>query len=91
MFGYANPVFFVFLIALVPCAIGGVMAANRGRNVLAWCLLSALFPPLLLFIFFARPLCAVEGKYRKCCKCGNLIKWREPVCSYCQSEQAESV
>lgn len=85
---YVKPAFFIFLIVLVPGAIGGFMAANRGRKVPAWYLLCALFPPLLLFIYFARPLCEVEGKFRRCSHCRELIRWREPVCKYCRSEQA---
>jgi len=89
MIEYIKPAFFVFLIVIVPSVVGGIMAANRGRKVVGWCLLCALFPPLLLYIYFARPLCEVEGKYRKCSNCGALFKWDEPVCSYCRSAQAE--
>lgn len=39
-----------------------LVAANRGRNVIAWSLLCALFPPLLVVIYFSKPLCEVEGK-----------------------------
>ena len=87
MFEYVKPAFSVFLIVIAAGVVGGVMAANRGRKVVGWCLLCALFPPLLLYIFFARPLCEVEGKFRKCSNCGELFKWDEPVCSYCRSAQ----
>lgn len=87
MFEYVKPAFLVFLIVVVPCVVGGIMAANRGRNVVGWCLLCALFPPLLLYVYFARPLCEVEGKFRKCSICGKLIKWGEPVCPHCRSAQ----
>lgn len=85
MLEYIKPAFLVFLVLIVPGVTGGVMAANRCRNVVAWCLLCALFPPLLLYIYFAGPLCAVEGKYRNCSGCGKLFKWAEPVCPYCRS------
>ena len=62
MFGYVKPVFLGFLILIVSGAIGGCLAANRGRSVIAWCLLCALFPPLLLVIYFTRPRSQVEGK-----------------------------
>ena len=84
---YVKPAFFIFLIVLVPGVIGGILAANRGRMVAGWCLLCALFPPLLLLIYFAKPLCEVEGKFRRCSKCGEYIKWHEPVCKYCRSVQ----
>lgn len=87
MFEYVKPAFFLFLIVIVSGVIGGVMAANRGRKVVVWCLLCALFPLLLLYIYFAKPLCEVEGMFRKCSNCGELFKWDEPVCSYCRSAQ----
>lgn len=85
MLDYVKPAFLVFMVVIVAGATGGVMAANRCRNVAVWCLLSALFPPLLLYIYFAGPLCEVEGKFRKCSGCGKLFKWDEPVCPYCRS------
>lgn len=85
MIEYVKPAFIVFLIVIVPGVIGGIMAANRGRKVAGWCLLCALFPPLLLYIYFARPLCEVEGKFRKCSNCGELFKWGKPVCPCCRS------
>ncbi len=87
MFEYIKPAFLVFLIVIVPGVVGGVLAANRGRKVVGWCLLCALFPPLLLFVYFAKPLCEVEGKFRKCSNCGKLITWDEPICTYCRSAQ----
>ncbi|MGB9080527.1 MAG: hypothetical protein WCD00_04450 [Desulfuromonadaceae bacterium] len=87
MFEYVKPAFSVFLIVVVSGVVGGVMAANRGRKVAGWCLLCALFPPLLLYLYFARPLREVEGKFRKCSNCGALFKWDEPACPYCRSAQ----
>lgn len=85
---YVKPVFFVLMIVLlVPAISGGVMAANRGRMVAVWSLLCALLPPLLLLLYFARPLREVEGKYRRCPGCGELLTWRAPVCKYCHAAQ----
>lgn len=88
---YVKPVFFVLMVVLlVPAISGGVMAANRGRMVAVWSLLCALLPPLLLLLYFARPLREVEGKYRRCPGCGELLKWRDPVCKYCHAAQVAS-
>lgn len=87
MSGYVKPVLFLFMVVLVAGMTGGFMAADRGRKVVAWCLLCALLPPFLLLLYFARPLCEVEGIFRKCSKCGELIKYRATVCKYCRSEQ----
>lgn len=86
---YVKPVFSLFLIILGAGISGGIMAANRGRNVPVWCLLCALLPPFLLFLYFARPLREIEGIVKKCPKCGGLIKMRAPVCRYCKSSATE--
>ena len=86
---YVKPVFSLFLIILCAGISGGIMAANRGRNVSVWCLLCVLLPPFLLFLYFARPLREIEGIVKKCSKCGELIKMHAPVCRYCKSSQTE--
>ena len=85
--GYVKPALFLFLVVVTAGMTGGIMAADRGRRVPVWCLLCALLPPFLLLLYFARPLREVEGMYRKCLKCGELIKWRAPICKYCKSGQ----
>jgi len=55
MLDYIKPVFLWLLVVIVAGAVGGFMAANRGRSVAAWCLLCAFFPPLLLAIYFMKP------------------------------------
>lgn len=87
--GYVKPVFFLFLVVIAAGMTGGFMAAGRGRRVPVWCVLCALLPPFLLILYFARPLREVEGIFRKCRKCGELIKWRATVCKYCKSGQTE--
>ena len=87
MIEYVKPVLFMFLLIMVSGAFGGIMAANRGRRFILWCLLCALMPPLLLVIHFSKPRCEVEGKFRRCSSCGELIRWRSAVCKYCKREQ----
>jgi hypothetical protein len=84
--GYVKPVFFLFLVVTVAGVVGGVMAADRGRRVPLWCLVCAVLPPALLFLYFAKPLCEVEGVFKRCVTCGELIKWHAPVCKYCKSD-----
>jgi len=86
MADYVIPVFFFFVVIIIAGAIGGFMAADRGRNVLLWCTLSALLPPFLLVLYFIKPLTEVEGMFRKCAQCGELIKWHASVCKYCHSQ-----
>lgn len=87
MSGYVKPVVFLFFVVIAAGITGGFMAADRGRNVVGWCLLCALLPPFLILLHFAGPIREVEGKFQKCPHCGELIKWRAPVCEYCKSNQ----
>ena len=82
-----KPELMVVLIMSVPGIIGGVLAANRGRNFVVWGLLSALFPIFILIVWFEKPVKEVEGKFKKCVRCSEWIKWRESACKYCQAEQ----
>jgi hypothetical protein len=84
---YVKPVISLFLVILAIGMTGGFMAANRGRSVPVWCLLCALLPPFLLFLYFSRPVSEVEGKFKTCAACGELIKWHAAVCKYCKTAQ----
>lgn len=84
MLGAVKPVYLVFLLILViPGIVGGMLAANRGRNFLGWSLACAIFPIFLLVIYFEKPVREVEGKFRRCGSCGEYYRWRDPSCKYC--------
>jgi hypothetical protein len=87
MSGFVKPAFFLFLVIFAAGIAGGFMAADRGRKVAVWCLACALLPPLLLYLYFAKPLREVEGFFKKCLNCGELIKWHATECKYCKSGQ----
>lgn len=87
MSGYVKPEMIIFLIVVASGICGGWMAANRCRNLIGWCLICALLPVFLLVIYFSRPLCQVEGKFRLCPKCREYIRWNETVCRYCKQVQ----
>lgn len=56
MYEHVKPGIAVFIV-IITCGIaGGVMAGNRGRSIAAWCILCALFPPLLLLIAFLKAI-----------------------------------
>ncbi len=86
MSDYVKPAVILFLVIIAAGIAGGFLAADRGRRVAGWCLLCALFPPFLLLLYVARPLLEVEGMFRRCLKCGELIKWRSTFCKFCKSE-----
>ena len=88
MADYVIPGVLFFSVIIVAGSIGGYMAADRGRTILGWCALSALLPPFLLVLYFLKPLREIEGIFRKCSTCGELIKWHAPSCKYCKTEQS---
>jgi hypothetical protein len=74
------------LLCLVPVAFGvtgGVLAAHRGRNFILWGLSSAVFPICIMIVWFEKPLKEVKGRFKKCAKCGEWLKWIETPCRYC--------
>lgn len=82
-----KPAMLVFLVPVIFGIIGGVLAANRGRNFVLWGILSVLFPIFILIVWFEKPVKEVEGKFKKCVECGEWIKWRDESCKYCQASQ----
>ena len=89
MEGFVKPVYLVVLVPVLFGVIGGVMAANRGRNpllVLWWSVISALFPIFIMIIYFRKPTREVEGRFKRCSNCGEWLPWRETPCRYCGTE-----
>ena len=82
-----KPAMLVFLVPIIFGVIGGVLAANRGRNFVIWGVLSALFPIFILIVWFEKPVKEVEGKFKKCVQCSEWLKWRDQTCKYCQAAQ----
>lgn len=87
MVDFVKPVYLIFLVLfVVPGILGGILAANRGRNVVGWAIICAIFPIFLLVIYFNKPIRDVEGKFRKCRSCGEFVKWGDASCKYCGAE-----
>lgn len=71
------------LIILLLAAAGGRLARNRGRNILVWGVLSALFPIFIMVIYFEKPLKEVPGGFRRCPACREFNPWKAEHCRYC--------
>lgn len=84
---YVKPEYFALFLMAIPGAVGGWLAANRGRNIIGWCILCAVFPVFLMVIYYNKPLKEVPGKFKRCRSCGEWIKWADPVCKYCNASQ----
>lgn len=76
-------IIYIFVFFGVPGLIGLWLAGTKGRNRLGWFLLCFFFPPTLMVALFQGPVREVPGHYRRCPKCNEYIKWREPSCKYC--------
>ena len=90
MSDYIKPEYALMLIMVPPALVGAMSARNRGRNILVWALLSALFPIFLMVIYFQKPLRDVPGGFKRCASCGEFIKWKADVCKYCSAPQPAS-
>jgi uncharacterized membrane protein (GlpM family) len=83
---YIKPEYlFLFLIMAPPAVVGAIFARNRGRNILIWGLLSALFPIFAMVAYFQKPLRDVPGGFKRCTVCGEFIKWEAAECKYCSA------
>ena len=88
MTDYIQPGYALLLITIPPAMIGATLARNRGRSIVGWAVLSAIFPIFLMVIYFEKPLREVPGGFRRCASCGEFIKWKSAVCKYCNADQS---
>jgi hypothetical protein len=71
------------LLILLQAAAGGRLARNRGRNILFWSGLSALFPIFIMIVYFEKPLKEVPGGFKRCPACREFNPWQATNCKYC--------
>jgi hypothetical protein len=69
----------------VPAIMGALLAKSKGRSVFGWFILSGLFWLPIIILLFLPPAREVEGKYRECPKCKEIIKWQASFCKHCQN------
>lgn len=71
--------------------IAAVVALNKGRSVVGWFVIGALFGPfgLLAAVFVSTEVKALEerkvvsGELKKCPDCAELVKAEAKVCKHC--------
>lgn len=80
-----------FILAFfgVPAFAGGWLARSRGRNLLLWGLLSAVFPFCIFILWFQKPDKDVPGYFKKCKSCGETYPWKLAACKYCGFRDSE--
>lgn len=69
----------------IPGLLGAWFARGRGKNAVVWGLVSALFPFVLLVLWYQKPKDEVPGHFRKCRSCGAMYAWKRPSCIYCNT------
>ena len=86
MLDFIQPGYVILLLMMViPAAGGGILARNRGRNILVWSALCAVFPIFLMVVYFEKPLREVEGGFKRCPACNAFIPWKAAECKYCNA------
>jgi hypothetical protein len=85
MGGIGVPELIILFILFLPAILGGFLAKSKGRNVVVWFMLSGLFWLPIIILLFLPPAREVEGKYRECPKCKEIIKWQALVCKHCNN------
>lgn len=61
------------------------LARGRDKNPLLWGIAAAIFPFLLLVLWFQKPDYQVPGYFRKCQSCGATYPWKLSACKYCHT------
>ena len=84
-----NEIIFLLLVFALPAAIGFKLALTRGKNPILWGLL-CIFPFFILVLHFDKPKREITGHFRRCTQCGEIYRWKEPVCKYCGSATSNS-
>ncbi len=70
---------------LIGAILGGIIAHNKGRNILFWTVACGLLP-LLLLVLLALPRRPKHGEWRPCPFCMAVVPWTATVCAYCRRE-----
>ena len=78
------------VLMMVGGLVGGLVAGNKGRNVLLWTIACGLLP-LLVLVLFALPALPKPGVSRICPHCLRLIPWGASICAYCRQTVSEAV
>jgi hypothetical protein len=86
MFGIGFFELIILFSFSIPAIIGGLLAKSKGRSVFAWFILCYIFLFPIIILLFLQPLKEVEGKYRQCPKCREIIKWKAQICKHCKSD-----
>jgi hypothetical protein len=84
-----NEIIFLLLVFGLPAAIGYKLALSRGKNPILWGLL-CIFPFFLIVLHFEKPKHEITGHFRRCAQCGEIYRWKDPVCKYCGFSASDS-
>lgn len=88
MFGSLGlPELVLLVILCIPCVVGAVIAAHKGRSAILWFILSGSWVGVLVILFLP-PVKEVPGRFRQCPACKEFVRWGATICKHCHTEIA---
>lgn len=73
------------VIMIVGGLLGGLIADNKGRNVLGWTLVCGIVP-LLILVLCVLPALPKAGISRACPHCLRIIPLQADTCAWCRRQ-----
>lgn len=86
MFGMGFGEFVLLLIPIIGAVLGVSWAGRLGRSRFGWGLLGLFIPISVVILLFLRPANEVDGRWKRCPKCQELVLWQASRCKHCQAE-----
>ena len=75
----------------IPGLAGAWLATGRGKNPILWGLGAAVFPFVLVILWFHKPSREIPGWFKFCNECGKTYPWKADSCIYCSYQRATAV
>ena len=76
----------ILLICFIPGIVGAYIAGYKGRGKAAWFIICTICPLCIILVLISPPGKEIEGRYKQCPACKELVKWEATICKHCRIE-----